>query len=469
MPTLLAPGYLLAALVAAAGVGALHLLAWRRPTPAPLPTARFAPGASPRALVRVRRLNDPLLLALRVLALLLAGLALSRPARTPALRGVARVVVMDASRAVQRVAEVEDSARVSARGADFVSRVRVDSVARLLPDSALGARAEARGVLSAGLIVAVREARRLARTFESVEIAVVSPFARESWDAATVAIRGEWPGRVALLHVTARDSVGAAVARSRRGDAVSRGSAPDTEPATASAAAPVTAPVTAPAFSRRVPPADDPVGAAFALAPLERSARALRVRRGPPTTEDSAFASGGGVVVAWPARTGSENTGAAEVLAARDLAVSGRFVRDALAASTGDVMLRWGDGTAAVREWFTGSGCIRSAGFQPAEVGDDVLRPGMLALAAGLSAPCGDIDWTPVAPEALARLAAAPAIPATRQGGRALPPEDSLWLRRVLLLLTAAVLVVEWWMRRRAAAAARARSRAPVATSREAA
>ncbi len=218
MPALSQPLYLFAAGAAAAVVVALHLLAWRRPTPVRFPTARFVPPSAVRAVSRAFRPTDVLLLLVRVAALLLAGLALAGPVVSPARSGVARVVVVDASRRVASLPAALDSARAHAAGADEVVWVRVDSVAAVSSDSVRGERSEARGRLSAGLVAAVRAANRLERSRERVEIVVVSPFAAESWDAATAGIRDAWSGAITPVRVAMRETVDADSVSGRGGE-----------------------------------------------------------------------------------------------------------------------------------------------------------------------------------------------------------------------------------------------------------
>ena len=97
--TFLAPGFLYGALAAAIAAIALHLIATREPRAVMLPTARFIPESSARAVVRAARLSDPWLLALRVLLLLLLGTALARPVRVPQRERIARVILADRSAA----------------------------------------------------------------------------------------------------------------------------------------------------------------------------------------------------------------------------------------------------------------------------------------------------------------------------------------------------------------------------------
>ena len=381
------PGYFAAALAAAVAVAALHLLAWRRPTPSPLPTARFAPSVAVRAVSRDVRLSDALLLAVRVLALLLAGLAMSRPLLVGGRHGVARVIVMDASRSVAGTDEVEDSARAHAEGADATSYLRVDSMARLLSDSVLGPRIEARGTLTAGLIVAVREARRLQRRYEHVVIVIVSPFARESWDEATLVVRREWPSPVVAVPVAARPT-------------------------------PVRQPNGALPIDRHFPPVGDPVGAAFALAARAGMSRALHVVRGAASPSDSQWAALGGVLVSWPESPTMDSTMDAivNVITTTGVTVSGRFARMPNVRLNGQTIARWGNGVPAVSESVVGHGCIRSVGFSPAGGGDAMLQPAFLRLVQRLAAFCDEVDWTPIGAAALAQLAEPVGTPSVTKG-----------------------------------------------------
>ncbi|MCC6773054.1 MAG: BatA domain-containing protein [Gemmatimonadaceae bacterium] len=433
MPVFLAPGYLVAAVLASAVVTALHLLAWRRPEPTLLPTARFAPSSAVRAVSRALRLSDVSLLVVRVLALLLAGAALAGPTVTPRRSGVARVLLLDASRRVGSMDAVRDSARARLAGADAVVWVRVDSVARLLPDSAAGDRADVRGSLSAGLVAAVQAAHRLAGTFARVEVVVISPFAAESWDAATDAARRAWPGDVEAVRVGARDATAGAGGRTTR-------------------------------VARELPPVDDPIGAVFSLA-VDSTLPAIRVRREAPSAADSAWARDGGVVVWWP-RAGAGDAGHTS---SASLAMLGDGARSAVGhfaalpgvALSGRAILRWGDGAIAAAEESLGGGCLRVVAVGVPDAGDEVLRPGFVRLARGLAMPCGGGSAELVDDETLASWArpvrttsdaAADAGVATVAGTRAdetsVPAGPSATLERWLLAAVAFALLIEWWLRR---------------------
>jgi len=90
------PGVLLLGTLLALVPVYLHLLAPRPPERRPLPTARFL-TPDPRTRVQVvRRPQDPLLLALRVLLLLLLAAGLADPRWFPPREGTLRVVLLDA-------------------------------------------------------------------------------------------------------------------------------------------------------------------------------------------------------------------------------------------------------------------------------------------------------------------------------------------------------------------------------------
>lgn len=446
MPVLTQPLYMLVAGAAAIVVVALHLLAWRRPTPVRFPTARFVPPSAVRAVSRALRPSDLLLLAVRVLALLLAGLALARPAVTASPRGAARVLVIDASRRVTSVQAAIDSARAHAGGADELSWVRVDSVARVYADSVPDARSTARGALGAGMVAAVREALRLARTRDSVEIVVVSPFAAESWSAAMPRLRAEWGGALRVVRMPiAQGDAGAGAALRARAAAV-------------------------------LPPLDDPIGAAFALA-IDSAVPAIRVTREAPTAGDSAWARGGGVLVWWPrasagdgARSGtSAATADVAILASAWGSVAGHFAPLDRATPAGEAILRWSDGAVAASEHPLANGCMRTVAVSVPESGDEVLRPGFVRLVRSLAEPCGGGGAFAVPDSVLADWAAGAGMdagasavnasvtevrPRTGEAGAGVRARDaesrphSPTITRALLLAVALLLLLEWWLRR---------------------
>lgn len=199
--TFLAPGFLYAAMVAAAATVAMHFIASRDARAVLLPTARFVPESSVQARVRSRRLSDPWLLALRVLLLLLAGAALARPVRTPRRERIARVIVADRSGAVRNGDEVRDSVRALYRAGDAI--VSFDSVASRTPspDSLRSSAGDVTGSLSAALVQAHAAASRIREGADSIELVVISPLLPGETDRATARIRATWPGRARVVLV----------------------------------------------------------------------------------------------------------------------------------------------------------------------------------------------------------------------------------------------------------------------------
>lgn len=438
MPTLAHPTYLLAAGAASLIVVALHLLAWRRPTPVPFPTARFVPPSAVRAVSRAIRPTDVLLMLVRVAALLLAGAALARPVVAPARSGTARVLVVDVSRRVADVSAAIDSARAHAIGGDEVVWVRADSVAAVVSDSVERARSEVRGNLGAGLVAAIREAERLRRSRERVEIVVVSPFASESWSAAMFPIRSQWSGTVTTVRLPLR-------AGEAQGGATRDGGATD---------------------ATLLPPVDDPVGAAFTVA-RDSATPPLRVTRDALTAADSAWARGGHLLVWWPrsAQGASANDSArVAILGDGTQSVAGHFAAVDGVRLAGEAILRWSDGTVSATEQPLGDGCLRTVAVEVPASGDEVLRPGFVRLVRSLAMPCGGGRNNAIADSVLARWSAvgestgarrdssgATALNSSAAPVAALPGSDapsSPTVTRVLLFGVALLLLLEWWMRR---------------------
>lgn len=199
--TLLAPGFLYAAIAAAIAVTALHFIVAREPRAMLLPTARFIPETATHALVRSRRFSDPWLLAVRVLTLLAIGAGLARPVRTPERERIARVILADVSSAPLSAAQVRDSVRALYRPGDAI--VAFDStVTRVAaPDSLASVRGGGAGSLSAALVAAHAAASSIREGADSIEMVIVSPFARNERDRATSHLRARWPGHARAVVV----------------------------------------------------------------------------------------------------------------------------------------------------------------------------------------------------------------------------------------------------------------------------
>ena len=334
-------------------VVALHLLARRRPRPLVYPTARFIPEQAASAPAAARRPSDLRLLLLRVAIILLIGAAFARPLRSPP-RRTAHLVLIDRSRAASRM--LDDSLRALLRQASRV--IAFDSTPRPwleASDAGDTIRTVPRGSLSAALLAAVRRAPALAGEGDSIALHVVSPFAVEEWDEATLTIRRLWPGRIDL-HVVAP-------------------AAPALQPSGGSGLR-----------------SDDPLGATLGLIGREAQAGA-RVVRSHPIAADSNWAAAGGALVYWPrepaeapwAPVRRDNVGGVFSGGHVVVAPFTRVVRP----PEGFVSASWPDGTAAATERLLGAGCERDVAIPTDMPGDVMLRPGMLALARAFTAPCG--------------------------------------------------------------------------------
>ncbi|MGH7577126.1 MAG: BatA domain-containing protein, partial [Longimicrobiales bacterium] len=484
--TFLAPGFLIAAGAGALVVVALHFLSPREPKVDVLPTTRFLPDSPVRATSTTLRPTDPWLLLLRVLLVLLAGAALAQPVLLPARATVARIVAVDVSRAVGDAAEVADSVDRYLAGAAAV--IVFDSAAHDAGDGTAGARAvsdrlrmlaamageygagrvaaadspslasppldsprrggpprvedyavgeagpwldwpTSRGSLSASLLAARRAAARVRDRADSLELAVISPFVVEEYDAATERIRELWPGRVATVRV---------------------------------AAGPVT---DEPRDSIRIEWADSVAGGVF----------------GP--IGDSADARDGDVTHAryWTAREPPDTIAAVRV---GDVVLIHPFVRrwDLAAAEDSDARIigRWADGAPAAIEQprespesgqprgpgrrdgrragapgaaehigASAAGCVRSFGFSLPAEGDVPLRPEFQRFRAALTAPCGEPrDFTPLPATVMASLAGAERPLAATVGiGRRV--ERATPLTPWLLIAAALCAAIELLVRRR--------------------
>lgn len=367
---LLAPFFFYTALGVAAATVALHFIVTRQPTSSPLPTVRFAP----RSRVRVVTLEWPrdlILLILRALLILLIGLAFARPVLVPERRPVARIVVADRSSSSGDIEEVRDSVRALLGPGDFL--VAFDTEARVVRREASDSiasitRSSHYGRLSTALIAAFRSAAELRAEADSIEIAIVSAFQAETMDAATLAIRELWPGRIRLVQlVSDADSL----------------SLP-------------------PGVRVHVDADDDGVAIAARLAGLTADNAAdessVRIVRGEVSSEDSLWATqerrtlvhwpAEGAPVGWTPREKQDSVGA---LIAGGAAFVYPLERGWKAPTSSEVRViaRWADGEPAAVERANGEGCLREVAIPVPERGDVVFRTSFGHLVHALSEPCG--------------------------------------------------------------------------------
>lgn len=358
----LLPSAFVVAGVAVLAAIALHFIARSRPIAESLPTARFVPHRPVRARARSIALSDVLLLLVRIAAVLALGAAVAAPV-FPAARGrVTRVIVVDRSRDVADAREARDSARALFRDGDVV--VAFDSAAARTTVAALDSTiVNAPGSLSAALTMAVRVGAQISEQSDSIELDLISPFAVEEIDDATLRIRAEWPGRVHVvpLHASVTN------ARPGRLESIANQS--------------------------------DVVIAGLSLSGALQTTGNVRVARGRLSSADSAWARDSErVLVHWPAsdtvadwqpRSSIDAIGG---VTSSSGTLIGRFPR--VWTLSGHAVARWADGEPAAVERPIGRGCIRDVAivFDPAS--DITLRAPFRQFAERLLEPCGGIRRT---------------------------------------------------------------------------
>jgi len=409
-----APLWLAAAGLVGAGVLIAHLFSSTVPPQDVLPTVRFIPESTPLTVMRSRRVSDRLLLLLRLLAVALLGFALS--GAHVSRRAPSGIVLIDASRAVASLPLSVDSAlAISIAGSEFVV---FDSTARRVTRDELRelGRASARGSLSAALVVAHRIVAGTAGG-EGTQLVIVSPTVAEEMDSAVAPLIGLWQGPVRVVRV-------AAAAQPAQGS-----------------------------WDMRVS-GDDPVAAALAGVPKGSGAATVRLLRTPASRADSQWTeTSGGVLVVWPANSGSlvrravaDSQGG---IASSRAVVVAQFAR-AEQPREGRPVARWIDGEPAATERPLGRGCIREVAIPVDVAGDIALRESFRAVARSLLAPCGGTpDFT--SSHVIPSRSAAAVIP-SRGAARNLATAGTLPLW--LATLAALALIVEQALRGRGRRAA---------------
>jgi len=416
--SVLLPSALAVGVLAVAAVIAAHFITRSRPRPEALPTARFIPDRPLRARARTLSLDDIALLLLRIASLVALTLAIAAPVRSAARGRVVRVVAFDRSRSLAAPSEVRDSVMAIATTGDVV--IVFDSAASLVTGRSLDSLVAlpVRGSLSTALAAAIGMAARITSQSDSIELVVVSPFAAEELDEATMRIRRTWPGRLRLVSVRA------------------------------AAPSPFDSGVEASVSS------EDPVAAALALAGLRVAANAIRLARSTPSAKDTAWAGDSGHVLvhwpataasaSWPSRARPDTVGAVTA----GSTIVGRFSRVWSAQSlAGRPIARWIDGEPAAVERATGAGCVRDVAILIDPAGDLALRPAFRGLLQSLLTPCGGPQvFAPIPRGTLDSLAGTgPLVPASAVRD---PHEHSSPWTAWLLGAGALLLIVELGARR---------------------
>jgi hypothetical protein len=424
--TFLAPVFLFASLAGAAAIVALHFIVTRQPRSSILPTARFVPDTRATTIAPAKRPSDLLVMLLRVVTVLAVGVALAKPVLLRARRPNARVVVVDASRSARDSIAVRDSARAVYRDGDAV--VVFDSAARVLAGNIGDSIAHVspggkRGNLSAALIAAVRAGSSLRDRADSLELVIVSPFAREELDAATDSIRSLWQGKARLVRA-----------------GTDNGGNGQTD---------------APGKIVINAEADDPLAVTVGFVRPSAGTNAVIER----VNSAASLTTAGGVLIDWPAtnrprgavsRSRADTVSGITTAPARVIAPFERrwtFPTDSLRGA--DVIARWADGEPAAIERPADSGCMRSVAIPVASVGDLAIRHDFVRLVASISRPCARVTATiPADPSDVARL--------VRSGGLApraafqSPTDTRSTLAPWLLALALATAITELFVRRSA-------------------
>ena len=378
--TFLAPGFLIASAVVAAAVVALHFIVTRQPRAGILPTARFVPNMPATATARATRPSDILLMLLRVLLVLAAGAGLAKPIFKPSRGAEARVILADVSRSQRDSTALRDSVRAHYRNHDVL--VVFDSSSRIVGgsvrDSIGGLTAShGRGSISAALITAMRAASSLRDRADSIELVIVSPFAAESFDAATDAVRRLWPGRARIVRAAA-----APADTSRRDERLEIRSR-----------------------------AEDPLQVTVSALRSDPAARGVIIR-----TVSAGDSVANGARIEWPEaarprgavpRVSRDTIGG--VVSGNSLVISSferRWMFPADSLRGADVIARWIDGEPAAIETPSSNGCVRSVAVPVSAAGDLVIRKDFVRFVAALSADCASVSAAvPAGDGAVASLA----------------------------------------------------------------
>lgn len=451
--TFLAPGYLFGALAVAGVIAALHFIVLRMPRAGILPTARFVPDTPATTVAAARWPTDLPLMLLRMLIIVAAGAALARPVLAPSRRAAARVIVVDVSRSARDSIAMSDSASAVYRDGDAV--VMFDSSARAVTDGARDSLAalrpsSKRGNLSAALIGALRAGSRLRDRADSLELVIVSPFAREEFDAATDTIRQQWPGRARIVRVP--NNLGDTIPANRGVDINLAG--------------------------------DDPLMVTAGLArnlvlgssviergDIDARPAGVSATQSEPATQSVAPTRADRAIIWWPSSSrprfavvrgakdtvGGVTTGDGNVVAAFER----RWMYPADSIRGGDVIARWADGQPAAIEKPSGTSCVRSVAIPVTAVGDLAIRHELVQLMASLSRPCA---WR------TALLPADPASITSLEGKGSLAPRSAFkpvtdvrsalapWLLALSLVAALAELLLRRRVRRSAVGDGRAQS-----------
>ncbi|WP_396215267.1 BatA domain-containing protein [Gemmatimonas sp.] len=421
------------AVAAAAVVFGLHLLSARTPPVLMLPTARFVPGGDARAVARQPRLNDLLLLMLRVLALLCAGAAIAGVQWSTTRASRLRLVVADEGM-TDTVAWRDSVQRALADDDVLVAAHLVGGVSRDPGAALVSATAQSAALLAAH------------RSLSTVELTVVLDSSAATL-AGFAAWRSQWPGAVRVA-----------------------------TPGGSRATAPVAnaLPVRVTGASDR----DDAVAAALSLGsgvgggnrlavPVVMVQRGSAASNAATTREATSPAAlqvawpSDGMPVSWTRRSRPDTVGA---VVANGSALVGPWVRTAILRDSVRTLLDtsrtmravawWSDGEVAAIERRVDNSCTREAAVVVPRGSDLLTSSSARGLLTALTGPCGGVRMSTamLRDNRTAVSALAPAS-AFRDDALRTPGSDPWWMTPVLLTVALLCLVGEWWWRRHQAVA----------------
>ena len=429
------------AVAGALAIAALHLLSVQRPPELLLPTARFLPDRVVRAVSRTRRPSDRWLLLLRIVALLIAGVAAAGPHWRAA--AVTRVVLVVRDRGVTR-----DSAALRA----LVMR-RNDRVPNTAPVVHVEGNEDANATDNPAALfpLAWRTAARLAvadEAIDSFDLHIVLSHAPDGLDAGLTAWRESWPGRVIVYH-PASSSVARRVMVMAMDSTASNASDDDAVRSafTWHAARWVQTRVDDDGTARAEASVVDTVGLARAddTPRLANPDAAWRVRVYWPLH---------GVPTGWRAMPAADS---ASALVVSGHALMGPWPVTAVPDTSAPVRaIAWySDGRVAATERQSPRGCDRQVAVVSARASDVLLASSANGLFDQLLAPCGRASVVPTAALTVREvrgLALAKAEHFRRAATASTPPPLvglTAWLTPLLFALALLVVLAEWRLRDR--------------------
>jgi hypothetical protein len=404
-PALLAAG-ILAALVPLL----LHLIARRPPERMALPTARFLQPDARTAIRLRRRPTDLLLLALRMLLLALLGAAAAGPAWLPRQRGMAELVLLDRSGAMdgQAWTVAVGEARRALLGPDGTARgalVLFDSAAApVVPGEVTAALFDSLAAAGPGraapdYAAALRAVPASARGLggaDSVRVTMLSALRWDGWRPGLSAVRrAAWPGAIRVPELPSAQAP-ASTDTARSSDAPRRAAAVVAAPGFGGYVAAALG-----ATGWTVASAADSASAYFLLGPVDGTA-ASRVRpvagSGATVVVSGAVPAGWSDALPWVTSDTDGSDGDADAATGGALVMDDGTRLDGAARRLAGrpkagarLLAAWDDGRPAIAASRVGRGCVVYVGTE-LEVGSLPLGAAFPRVVDRLARGCADVD-----------------------------------------------------------------------------